>query len=150
MNNYQESPVTIDNDDYFFANVYHEAYVNSKTALMAEIGKSYVKYMEEKLHYFEQKSIDVFEKEIPQTLLIHASLLNAHYIDELAEMFIKNGYTFISQKEILKTPEYQSPISVYSQKGQSWIFRWGLSKGMDASLMDNDIEIPQQIVELAK
>jgi hypothetical protein len=147
-NNYVISPVTIDNDDYLFAKAYHIAYKNKDTLLMKEIGFEYVHYMEKKLHYFEKISIEVFNRNITQTLLIHASLINADYFDELAEMFIKNGYTFISQEEAFNDPAYTTPISSFSQRGLSWIFRWGLSNGMGQDIMKNDISVPQKILKL--
>ena len=149
-NGYETSPVTIDNDDYLFAKAYHNAFIAQDENLMIEIGSEYVKYMEEKLVYFESKSEEVFGRNIPQTLLIHASLLNAHYLDELAEMYQNHGYEFISQKAIMKTPEYATAINAYAKRGHSWIFRWGFSLGMDEDLMDHDIKTPDKIIELAK
>ena len=147
QNNYVEAPVTIDNDDYLFAKAYHNALSKEDTLLMKKIGEEYVSYMELKLMYFEQKSEEVFERKIPQTLLIHASLLNADYMDELAEMYLKNGYNFISQEEVLTDPAYKTPIKTFSKRGLSWIFRWGLSLGKRADIMNNDIEVPISIIE---
>ncbi len=147
---YQEAPVTIDNDDYLFAKAYHNAHVNKNDTLKREIGHMYIKYMEEKLIYFESKSIEVFDKIIPQTLLIHASLINADYLDEIAETYLKHGYTFISQEEILNTPEYSTPVTTYFKRGFSWIFRWGLSMGKGNGLMEDDVDTPDKIIQLAK
>lgn len=148
-NNYIISPVTIDNDDYLFAKAYHTACRNKDTLLMKEIGVEYVCYMEQKLHYFEKISEDVFNRKISQTLLIHASQINADYLDELAKMYIKNGYTFISQEEAFNDPAYATQITFFSKRGLSWIFRWGLSNGMDQEIMENDISVPQKIIKLA-
>ena len=148
-NNYIAAPVTIDNDDYIFAKAYAIANRNNDTLLMKEIGVDYVHYMEQKLHYFEKISEVVFNRKITQTLLIHASQINADYLDELAKMYIKNGYTFISQEEVFNDPAYSTQITFFSQRGLSWIFLWGLSKGMDQEIMDNDISVPQKIIELA-
>jgi peptidoglycan/xylan/chitin deacetylase (PgdA/CDA1 family) len=148
-NNYIISPVTIDNDDYLFAKAYHMAYENKDTSLMKAIGLEYVDYMEQKLHYFEKISEDVFNRKITQTLLIHASLINGDYFDELAKMYIKNGYTFISLEEAFNDPAYSTQITSFSKRGLSWLFRWGLSKGMDQKIMENDISVPQKIIEHA-
>lgn len=149
-NNYIASPVTIDNDDYIFAKAYAIANKDNDTFLMKEIGTEYVNYMEQKLHYFEKKSIEVFNTNITQSLLIHASLLNADYFNELAEMYIKNGYTFVSQDEVFNDPTYATSITYFSDRGFSWIFRWGLSKGMNQEIMANDISVPQKITEIGK
>lgn len=149
-NNYVSAPVTIDNDDYLFAKSYHNAFVAKDKVLMKEIGVEYIKYMEKKLLYFESKSIELFNHNIPQTLLIHASLLNADYLKELAKMIQKNGYTFISQEEVLKSTEYNTIINTYSKRGFSWIFRWGISEGLGNDFMEGDVTTPKKIIELAK
>ncbi len=149
QNNYIQAPVTIDNDDYLFAKAYYNAFKKNNNLLMKEIGEEYVKYMELKLLYFEQKSEEVFNRKITQTLLIHSNQLNADYLDELAKMYEKNGYTFISQAETVNDSAYKTPINTYSKRGLSWIFRWGLSIGKGKSIMNHDIETPQSIIELA-
>lgn len=149
-NNYIISPVTIDNDDYLFAKAYHVACTYKDSSLMKEIGEEYVQYMEEKLHYFEKKSEEVFDRKITHSLLIHASQINADYLDELAQMYSKNSYAFVSQEQALNDPAYNTPIRFYGKRGLSWIFRWGLSMGMDKEIMKNDIPVPQRIKELAK
>lgn len=147
-NHYTVSPVTIDNDDYLFARFYHKAFLDNNEHLMLEIGKAYVDYMEEKIIYFEKKSVEVFGRNISQTLLIHASMLNADYLDELAFMYQKHGYIFVSQKEVLKDKTYQTKESYFTSKGISWIFRWALSKGMNEKIMDDDIVTPDYIVNM--
>ncbi len=148
-NGYTAAPVTIDNDDYIFAKAYHNAYVEKDTELMESIGAEYVKYMEQKLHFFEQRSEDVFGRNINHTLLIHASFLNAEYLDDLAAMYRKNGYEFISQEEALADEAYSSPMKFFTPYGISWIFRWGLSKGMEnKALRGGDIEVPDMVMEI--
>jgi hypothetical protein len=92
--------VTICIDNYIFAEAYAFANKENNSLLMKEIGEEYIHYMEQKLLYFEEKSIEVFNRNITQSLLIHASLLNADYFDELAVMCRKNGYSFLSDKNL--------------------------------------------------
>ncbi len=148
-NQYEVAPVTIDNDDYIFAKAYHNAYVEKDKSLMKKIGKEYVEYMEQKLHFFEQRSNDVFGRNIIHSLLIHASFLNAEYLDELAAMYKKNGYTFVSQEEALRDEAYSTHISFYTEYGLSWIFRWGISMGLaNKDLRNGDIEVPGFVMEV--
>ena len=145
---YTVAPVTIDNDDYLFARFYHNAYIQRNDSLMDRIGKSYVDYMQKKLLFFEQKSEEVFNEKITQTLLIHASLINADYLDELAAMYLKHGYKFVSQEKALEDKAYLTPVTYYTPRGVSWIYRWGISNGMTEQLMEGDIETPAYIVEM--
>ncbi len=143
---YVVSPVTIDNADYLFAKAYHDALAAADDAASKKIGATYIDYMEQKLKYFEKKSMEVFGRNIDHTLLIHASLLNANYLDDLAEMYVKNGYRFISQKEVLRQREYMTEVKTYTKRGISWIFRWALSMGMSEDIMEGDVEVPPEIL----
>ncbi len=147
---YIEAPVTIDNTDYLFAKAYSDAYKISNTGLMKKIGDSYVSYMEEKLIFYEAMSDSLFNRKIDQILLIHASLLNAHHIENLIQVYQKHGYTFISQTEVLKDPAYQEKITKFGSYGISWMDRWALSRGKRGAFFEGDPETPEFIVELTK
>lgn len=149
-NNYTVAPVTIDNEDYLFAKAYHNAYIKNDKQLMEKVGSTYVDYMEKKLRFYEQSSHTLFERNIAQTLLIHASLLNADYLDELAELYIEYGYTFISQEEVLKDEAYQTPVTRYGPWGISWIDRWAISRGVGRDFFSGDPSTPDFIHELGK
>lgn len=150
QNGYTEAPVTIDNEDYIFAHAYHRAYVNGNSLLMKKIGSAYVDYMEEKLLYFEQQSQKLFGRNINQALLTHANLLNAHYMDELAEMYQENGYKFVSQNEVLEDEAYNHPVTSFGNWGISWIDRWALSEGKRGDFFKGDPATPEFVRELAK
>lgn len=121
---YIESPVTIDNSDYIFAQMYHEAFVKKNIAKMNYIGKEYITYMERKLVHFENVSNTLYGRYAGQTLLIHANLLNAHYLHALIGMYKKHGYVFVSQTEIIKDQVYKQPVQWYSKQGISWLYKW--------------------------
>lgn len=139
---YTEAPVTIDNEDYLFALAYHKAFTKKKQADMDSIGKAYVDYMEAKLNYYEAMSIKLFNRNIKQTLLIHASLLNAHYLDDLAKMYRSYGYTFVSQEEVFTDEAYNSSITKYGDWGISWIDRWAMSQGKKGGFFKGDPQTP--------
>jgi peptidoglycan/xylan/chitin deacetylase (PgdA/CDA1 family) len=142
---YTVSPVTIDNDDYVYARAYHRALANHDPALARTIAEAYLDHMEKALLHFERKSMEVYGRHIAQTLLLHASLLNADYLDALARLYQKHGYTFVSQEEALKDPAYATEIRTYSTRGLSWIYRWGMSLGRGEDLMAGETSVPEQI-----
>lgn len=140
--NYVEAPVTIDNADYLFALAYSRAFRQVDTAMMDSIGTVFVSYMEAKLDYFEQQSVRLFDRKIDQILLLHANLLNAHYLDELLAMYKKHGYDFGSVSKVLQDPAYDSPVTAYGNYGISWIDRWALSQGKNGNFFAGDPEVP--------
>jgi hypothetical protein len=86
--------------------------------------------MESIVSFFEQRSVEVFGREIPQILLIHASQMNADLMPDLLAMFRARGYKFISLRDALKDKAYRSPENYVGKGGFSWIHRWSRTKGM--------------------
>lgn len=142
---YTEAPVTIDNEDYTFAKAYHNAFRQDDQQLMKKIGEAYIKYMTEKMLFYEESSVKLFGRNIAQTLLIHANLLNAHYLDDLAQVYQEHGYFFISQTDVLKDPAYENPFTRYGDWGISWIDRWALTKGVGRDFFKGDPVTPEFI-----
>ena len=121
---YRVAPVTIDTDDYLFAAQY------TSPGYKDRVRREYIPYMESVVAFFEKRSVEVVGREIPQILLIHASQLNADLMPELLAMFRRRGYTFVSLDQALRDPAYRLPDQFVSEKGISWIHRWGQTKGI--------------------
>ena len=147
---YVTAPVTIDNDDYLFAVAYKRAKSNTDLQLAARIGHDYVNYMEAKVKYYEKQANALFGRDINQILLIHASLLNADYVDSLAFMFRKNNYGFLSMEQALKDDVYKSEIKVFGDYGISWIDRWALTQGKKGTFFKDEPVTPDYIKKLAE
>ncbi len=147
---YQEAFVTIDDDDYLFALAYSRAYRRNDMQLMERIGEAYLEYMVKKLVYFEKCSIELFGRNINHTLLIHANFLNAQYLDQLLALYKELGYSFISQKEAVQDPAYETEVTKFGDWGISWIHKWGMSVGKGNEFFKGDPETPLFIKELAE
>ena len=139
--NYVTAPVTIDNDDYMFAAMYHRAYERRDTVDAKKIGREYIAYLEKKLQYYEQESMKLFGRPIAQVLLIHASRLNADHIGQLLSMITKNGYTFADLAAVLKDEAYRTPITVYKKYGISWLDRWAISAGKTGDFSKDEPDV---------
>lgn len=126
---YTIAPVTIDNQDFLFAEVYARAKHQGDENLMKRIADAYLPYMETMFDFFEKLSVDVLGYEVKQVLLLHANELNADHFDDLARMMRARGYTFISLEQALKDKAYRLE-DAQSSKGISWLHRWALTKGM--------------------
>ena len=124
---YVVAPITIDNADYIYAALYARA---KDAAGARRIQADYLRYMEEVFAFYEQRSREVLGREIAQTLLIHASQLNADSLPDLIAMLRRRSYRIVSLTEALRDPLYAEPETYVGDKGISWIHRWGLTKGM--------------------
>jgi hypothetical protein len=98
---------------------------------MKRISDEYVAYMESVFAHYEQLSIKVFEREIPQVLMLSASALNADNFDRLMEMLKRRGYGFITMDEALEDRVFSQQPSYAGPWGISWIERWALDKSVD-------------------
>jgi peptidoglycan-N-acetylglucosamine deacetylase len=143
---YRIAPVTLDNSDWMFAAVYAPA-LRSDPPLAARVKQAYLAYMESIFAFFETRSREVVGREFPQTLLIHASQLNADSMPELLAMMRHRGYTFVSLETALKDEAYRLPDEYFGTGGFSWIHRWSKTKGMPPK---GEPDEPAWIVEAYK
>jgi peptidoglycan/xylan/chitin deacetylase (PgdA/CDA1 family) len=127
---YTIAPVTIDNNDYIFADVYSKAREKGDVETMNRVAAAYIPYMEKVIEFFEQLSRDSFGYEVKQTLLLHANELNADYFDKLAAMMKRRGYSFVTLEEALKDNAYSLP-DAQTNRGLSWIHRWRIAKNLE-------------------
>jgi beta-lactamase regulating signal transducer with metallopeptidase domain/peptidoglycan/xylan/chitin deacetylase (PgdA/CDA1 family) len=127
---YTFAPVTIDNMDWLFAQVYDEALRRGDAETLKRTGEEYVPYMEKMFEFYEKLSLDVVGYEVPQVLMLTASRLNADYMEDLVQMLKRRGYSFISLEQALKDKAYKQADRYTGPVGISWLQRWAITKGM--------------------
>jgi peptidoglycan/xylan/chitin deacetylase (PgdA/CDA1 family) len=126
---YRVAPVTVDNNDFIFADVYRRARARGDRDTMARVAAAYVPYMEAVLAHFEDLSRQFLGYELPQVLLLHASELNADLLPDLLRMLRARRYAFVSLDKAPEDPAYRLP-EVPVTRGLSWLHRWMLAKGL--------------------
>ncbi len=146
---YRVAPVTIDNSEWIFARAYTEALDRGDDALRKKTADAYVDYMERMVEYYEGQSRALFEREIPQVLLLHANALNGHHLDRLIAMLERRGYHFIDLETALQDPAYDSPDTYVGRGGITWIHRWAITRGVDRSMFRGEPTTPTWVEELA-
>jgi peptidoglycan/xylan/chitin deacetylase (PgdA/CDA1 family) len=147
---YRVAPVTIDNYDYIFAAAFDRAKARGDGPACEKIASVYLQYMESVTAFYEQQSKAILGREIPQTLLLHANALNAATFGDLARMFVRRGYQFISLDEALSDPAYASVDNYYGPAGITWLHRWAISAKMPASTFSGEPVVPQWIERAAQ
>lgn len=143
---YTVAPISFDNADYIFSRAYDNAFDKKDKKLMKQVGDAYVPYMEKKLEYWERQSIKLLGREISQTLLIHANFINSDYFDDLAAMFKRRGYKFVTLEDALKDEAYRLPDNFTRRAGISWLHRWTLDKGREYVLPDEPM-VPEFVLK---
>jgi peptidoglycan/xylan/chitin deacetylase (PgdA/CDA1 family) len=147
---YRVAPVTIDSDEYVFAAAFDRAAARGDTAAAREIAAAYVPYMEAKVAYFERNARDLFGREIPQVLLVHANMLNAERFGDLAAMFERRGYAFVPLDSALADPAYSTPDRFVGPGGITWLHRWALTRGVAKAFFTGEPEVPPFVAAQAR
>lgn len=126
---YAVAPVTMDNDEWIYAAAWDKARARGDRATQQRVGRDYLRYMEEVTTFHERLGQELFGRDIAHTLLLHANALNAEYVDDLAAMFRKRGYRFVSMEVAMADPAYRSPDRYIGDNGLSWLQRWAFTRG---------------------
>jgi beta-lactamase regulating signal transducer with metallopeptidase domain/peptidoglycan/xylan/chitin deacetylase (PgdA/CDA1 family) len=127
---YRIHPVTIDNMDWLFSHAYIDALRREDEKAAAQIRAEYVPYMERMFEFAEAYSREVVGREFPQVLMLTAGALNADCFEDLARMMKKRGYKFVTMEEATRDEAYRLPDNYAGERGDSWIARWAVTKGL--------------------
>ncbi len=146
---YREAPVTIDNSEWIFARAYENALDEKNEAMATRIGAEYVPYMERMFEHLERQARELFGRDIPQVLLLHANRLNADYFGVLAESLVERGYRFAPLDEVLGDPAYESPDRWVGRGGITWLHRWALTSGVDREFFAGEPTAPAFVLDVA-
>jgi peptidoglycan/xylan/chitin deacetylase (PgdA/CDA1 family) len=146
---YRIAPVTIDNGEWIFASAYAKAGNNGDRRAQKKIANEYVAYMERKTDYWERSARALFNRDIPQILLVHANRLNADQFDRIVAMLVKRGYRFVTLRAAVEDPAYQSPDTFTGAGGISWIHRWTLTRLGRGGVLPDEPEVPGWVMAAA-
>jgi peptidoglycan/xylan/chitin deacetylase (PgdA/CDA1 family) len=120
---YAIAPHTIENSDFIF----NVPYARARTAdadLAGRLRTAYLEFTMAATAFAESVSPQVFGREVPQTLLIHANDLNADVLDELLTRYEARGYRFVSLESVMADPAYRTADTLVSESGPTWLWRW--------------------------
>lgn len=146
---YLVAPVTIDNSEWIFARAFDEALDLADPELGRRLGAEYLKYMLAMVAYYEDQSRGLFDREIPQILLLHANDLNARYLGPLLSALKERGYRFIDLETALKDDAYRSADTYVGPGGITWLHRWALTRGVESGFFRGEPTTAQWVQDLA-
>jgi peptidoglycan/xylan/chitin deacetylase (PgdA/CDA1 family) len=144
---YKVTPHTIENSDFIFNVPYAHAIQKGDTDLAKRVREAYLDFTFAAAEFAEKISPQLFGREIPQTLLIHANDLNADCLDEMLRRFAERGYKFVTLDKVMSDPAYQTKDTLVSKFGPTWFFRWSKSKGLNLDF-SGDPNPPKWVMDL--
>lgn len=119
---------TVDNSEWLYSYAYDMARNDNDVNTMIEIRAAFLDYMTKMFDHYEAYSMDLFGRDINQTMVLTPSRLVADSADELFGMIQNRGYTFVSMEEAQKDEAYNTPENFVGKSGISWFERWTLTQ----------------------
>jgi peptidoglycan/xylan/chitin deacetylase (PgdA/CDA1 family) len=141
---YQIHPVTVDSMDWVFSNAYIQALRREDDAAAEAIRAEYVPYMERMFEFYETYSREVVGREFPQVLMLTAGALNYDSFADLSAMMKRRGYAFVTMEQATRDEAYKLPDAHTGRRGESWIARWAVTKGMEYRDTEQ-VELPESM-----
>ena len=121
---YRVAPVTIDADDWEFAEPYDDAISRKDEARVKRIREQYLAYTERTIEWYQKASQDVLGRQIAFVMLLHDTRLNADSIDDLAAILKRHNLKPVSLEKAMKDPAYKKGDTYPGKDGIDWIERW--------------------------
>ncbi len=120
----QLAPFTVEHSDWMFNALYEDAIEQEEMERTDRIALAYLAQLDSAFTFAEGISSENFGREIPQIFLIHANKINAHHLDAMLNHLKGRGYQFITMREALTDPAYNTPDLYLEKWGVSWLHRW--------------------------
>ena len=98
------SPVTVDSKDFKFNSQLFRVRYRARPSYLPSLRKRYLSHMWRATVRAEKKAEQQGIENPKQILLLHANLLNAHFMGDIIKMYKDKGYKFISLEEAMKAP----------------------------------------------
>ena len=143
---YRIAPVTIDANDWEFAEPYDDAIARHDEARRLRIKKQYLAYTERTVAWSQTASKALFGRPIALVMLLHDTRLNADSIDGLAQILKRRNLKGVTLEEAMQDPAYRTHDPYVGPDGIEWMERW--SQELHKELpWDSWRDPPAQIVQ---
>jgi peptidoglycan-N-acetylglucosamine deacetylase len=101
------APITIDTKDFRFNSQLYRVPYRARPNYLPKLKKQYLSYIWKQTLRAEKRAK---EKPVRQILLLHANLLNSHFLGDIIKMYRDHGYQFITLQKALDNPDQPIPL----------------------------------------
>lgn len=126
---YRVAPVTIDANDWEFAEPYEDALSRHDTPRVAEVRAQYLAYTEQTIAWYQKASDVLFGRQIAFVMLLHGTRLNADCMDDLAAILARRRLRPVTLDRAMRDPAYRTPDTYAGSDGIDWMERWSRTLG---------------------
>lgn len=103
---YKNGHVSIDASDWYIDGKIRDTLKVNPTANLAPYREYYIRHILDRANYYDSLSHKVLGKSVKHTLLIHHSLLNALFLEDIILALEQDGWDFIDAKSAFEDPVY--------------------------------------------
>lgn len=136
---YRNGYVSIDASDWFIDGKIIAALAVDSTADLTPYRDYYLAHLLDRANYYNGLAIKLTGREIRHTLLLHHSLLNALYLDDVIKMFENSGWEVINASEAYVDSIYSFEPDIIPA-GESIV--WALAK--ESGKFDSQLRYPAE------
>jgi peptidoglycan/xylan/chitin deacetylase (PgdA/CDA1 family) len=122
---YSNGSVTIDASDWYVDSRMIKALKENPDTYKELYKQFYLQHMYQRAVFYNGLAVKLTGREITHTILIHHSLLNALFLDDLINMFIQNGWEIVNASDAFKDSVFTVQPDVLPA-GESLI--WSMAK----------------------
>ncbi len=128
---YRVAPVTLENEDYLFADPYDAAVKAGDRRRAKAVRAEYLAYTAAAVPWYRSAALALLGRRPALVWLLHASRLNADSIDALARIIRANGLDPVTLDAAMADPAYLQPDDYAGPNGIEWLERWSLTLHRD-------------------
>jgi peptidoglycan/xylan/chitin deacetylase (PgdA/CDA1 family) len=139
-------PVTIDNQDYGYERPWVAARQAGDEEAMAAIGEDYLAALRIFVRHHERTGDNLFQRELPQVLLLHANEVGAGHGDRLFTWLRSSGHRFADADEVLADPVFDEPVEFVGPKGYGLWDRMSTDRSVAQARREVEEHLAAQIV----
>ena len=123
---YRIAPITMDADDWEFAEPYDYAVSHQDAPMQAHIKAEYLAHTDAMIQWYRRASQVLIHRDIPYVILLHSTRLNADSFEDLAAMLKRNRLKPVTLERALADPAYLTHDPYVGPDGMDWMDRWAL------------------------
>lgn len=125
---YRIAPVTIDAEDWEFAEPYDDAIARHDATAQHRIMAAYLAYTAKRIDWARRSARLLFGRDIAHVMLLHCTRLNADALDDLAALLHREHLRSVDLATAMRDPVYREPDRYAGKDGIDWLERWALDR----------------------
>lgn len=141
---YRIAPVTIDADDWMFAEPYDDAIARHDGPRQKRLRAEYLAYTAKRIAWSQASAKVLFGRDIAHVMLLHATRLNADTMDDLARLLKHADLRSVTLTEAMRDPAYRTRDDYAGKNGINWLERWALTLHKNLPV-EGDVDPPKDI-----